>query len=592
MDANTPSSSAPNSSSAPKPAAKASLFSRAPKSAPKSEPKSEPKSAPKSAPKPAAPPPPREPARRPRRSGLSGLSALLSFVLVGVLVGLAGFVALLLAERRGGPLEQEKVVVLTREDDDGPIADQLEKAGVVENGMMFSIMALLDGQRSALKRGEYKFPAHVSMRDVEEMLAHHRVVKHKLPVPEGLTSEQIVQRLRDSDLLTGDIKDTPREGSLYPDTYVFERGDSRNALLAHMAVEQTRMVAQIWAKRAADLPIKSPGELVTLASVVEKETGKSDERPRVASVFVNRLQKHMKLQSDPTIVYGLVFGKGTLGHSITKAELQEATPYNTYFIDGLPPGPICNPGRAAMEAVANPAHTHDLFFVADGTGGHAFAETLDQHQKNVTRWRQIEKDAKEGKDRLSPDAAPPANIRGEAPDMGASRYGALSAPAPRDDKAFGALGFTAHSQAAPAISALAARLAKVADSRRKVDALVGAGGSLSANRFSAIDSLVVTGVNDPPPGGDESLAPPDDGPVASAPMSPAALADLRARAARFGAGTVEAGLSTPPSAALVAPVPAGTQPRAFDASEGTTLDPLLNKTYDLNYAKAVPAAFK
>ena len=571
MDANTPLSSAPNLSGAPKPAARASLLSRAPK---------------------PSPPPPREPSKRPRRSGLSGLSALLSFVLVGVFVGLGGFVALLLAERRGGPLEQEKVVVLTREDDDGPIADQLEKSGVVENGMMFSIMALLDGQRSALKRGEYKFPAHASMRDVEEMLAHHRVVKHKLPIPEGLTSEQIVQRLRDSDLMTGDIKDLPREGSLYPDTYVFERGDSRNALLAHMAAEQTRMVALIWARRAPDLPIKSPGELVTLASVVEKETGKSDERPRVASVFVNRLQKHMKLQSDPTIVYGLVFGKGTLGHSITKAELQEATPYNTYFIDGLPPGPICNPGRAAMEAVANPAHTHDLFFVADGAGGHAFAETLDQHQKNVTRWRQIEKDAKEGKDRLSPETAPPANIRGEAPDMGASRYGVLSAPTPRDDKAFGALAFAEHSQAAPAISALAAKLAKVADSRRKVDALVGAGGRLSAGKFSAIDSLVVTGVNDPPPGSDDSLAPPDDGPVASSPLSAAALADQRARAARYGGGTIGASLTAATRPALAAPAPAGTQPRAFDASEGTSLDPLRNKTYDLTSAKAVPAAFK
>ena len=570
MDANAP------YSGEPKPA-KASLFSRAPKPPLASRP----------------PPSPREPNKRPRRSGLSQISAFLSFVLVGVFVGLAGFVALLLAERRAGPLDQEKVVLLTREDDDGPIADQLERAGVVENAMMFSIMAMADGQRAALKRGEYKFPSRISMREVEDMLAHHRVVKHKLPVPEGLTSEQIVQRLRDSDLLVGDIKETPREGSLYPDTYVFERGESRNVLLAHMAAEQTRMVAQIWTRRTPDLPIKSPGELVTMASVVEKETGKADERPRVASVFINRLQKHMKLQSDPTIVYGLVFGKGTLGHSITRAELQEATPYNTYFIDGLPPGPICNPGRAAMEAVANPARTRDLFFVADGTGGHAFAETLDQHQKNVAHWRQIEKDAKEGKDHLSPDAAPPSNIRGEAPEMGASRYGALSPPAPRDDRAFGALGYAAKAQGAPAASALEARLAKVADSRRKVAALVGSGGSLSAEKFNSLDSLVVTGVNDPPPGGDDSLAPPDDGPVASSPMSPSALADLRARAARYGGGAeIEVSLRAAASPALVAPAPAGRPPRAFDASEGTRLDPLRNKTYDLSYAKVLPSSFK
>ena len=144
--------------------------------------------------------------------------------------------------------------------------------------------------------------------------------------------------------------------------------------------------------------------MVTLASIVEKETGKPEERPRVAGVFVNRLQKHMRLESDPTIVYGLVFGKGTLGHSITRAELTQSTPYNTYIIDGLPPGPISNPGKAALEAAANPLRGKDLYFVADGTGGHAFAETMDQHLKNVAHWRQIEKDEK---DRLAPDAAPP-----------------------------------------------------------------------------------------------------------------------------------------------------------------------------------------
>ncbi len=444
--------------------AKASLFARAPKS---------------------PPPPPREPKKkRSRGSGLSQLSAFLSLVLVGVFVGLAGFVAVLLAETRAGPLAEDKTVVITREDDDGPIADQLEAAGVIDSSALFSIMALLDGQRGALKRGEYAFKAGATMREVEDELAHHRVVKHKLPIPEGLTSEQIAQRVRDDDLLVGDIKETPREGSLLPDTYVFERGDTRQALIAHMAAAQTKMIGEIWQKRAADLPIKSPGELVTLASIVEKETGKADERSRVAGVFVNRLQKHMKLQSDPTIVYGLVFGKGTLGRSITKADLQEATPYNTYYIDGLPPGPICNPGRAALEAVANPAHSRDLYFVADGTGGHAFAETLDQHQKNVAHWRQIEKDAK---DRLSPDATPPANnIRGEAPDTDASRYGDLTTPKlpPPDHSAlFGALAYDGTSAAAPAGAALAVKLSKIATSRRKVAALVGAGGSLSPEKL-------------------------------------------------------------------------------------------------------------
>ena len=522
-------------------------------------------------------------------------------MLVAVIVGVGGFIAVLLAERRPGPLTQEKVVLLTREDDGGPLADQLEKAGVIENAALFSIMTLLDGQRHALKRGEYKFPAGVSMIDVEEMLARHRVVKHKLTIPEGLTTDQIVGRLRDDDLLVGEIKETPREGSLYPDTYVYERGESRNALIAHMASEMTKTVNAVWQKRATDLPIKSPGELVTLASIVEKETGKADERPRVAGVFINRLQKHMKLQSDPTIVYGLVFGKGTLGHSITKAELQEATPYNTYFIDGLPPGPICNPGRAALEAVANPARNRDLYFVADGTGGHVFAETLDQHQKNVAHWRQIEKEAKDAKDRLGPDVSPPpGNIRGEAPDMAGSRYGAL---APDQSGAFGALAFTGGSAPAPAATtALAAKLARIAVARRKVAALVGAGGSLSPTKLGggAIDSLVVTGVNDPPPGSDDPGAPVADEGVAAtgdslatAPLSPAALADLRARAARYGGGQVidasASAAAAPAGPAVVGP----TGPRhGFDASEGTKLDPLRNRTYDLHFSKNIPGDIK
>ena len=554
-----------------------------------------------------APKPPREPKRRRSgRFGLSQLSALLSFALVGILIGVGGFVGLLVAERKAGPLTQDKTVVLTREDDDGPIGDQLEKAGVIDNGTLFSVMTLVDGQRSSLKRGEYEFHAGVSMRDVEEMLARHRVVRHKLTIPEGLTSEQIVDRLRESDLLIGDIRETPREGSLYPDTYVFERGDSRNTLLGHMASEQTKAVAEIWQKRSTDLPVKSPGELVTLASIVEKETGKAEERPRVAGVFVNRLQKHMKLQSDPTIVYGLVFGRGTLGHSITRAELQDATPYNTYFIDGLPPGPICNPGRAAMEAVANPARSHDLYFVADGSGGHAFAETLDQHQKNVAHWRQIEKDAKDSKDHLSPDVAPPANVRGEGPDLSGSRYANADGQNPA---AFGALAMVASTAPAPALNALASRLSKVADSRRRLNALIGAGGSLSAAKLGAgsADSLgaVVMGVNDPPPGSEEGdmiggeAAPPAASggySVASAPLSPAALADLKARSARYGEGmfsganpSAVAPVAAQAGAQLAVGAPAARPKyRAFDASEGTALDPLRNRSWDLNSAKTVP----
>ncbi len=313
---------------------------------------------------------------RPGVRTLSIVSGFLTFVLVGAVLAIGSIAWLMMELRKPGPLTADKVVNIVREDDGGSIAEQLERAGVINSATWFSMLTLLDGNRSVLKRGEYDFKAGVSMNEIESLLATHHVVQHKLTIPEGLTSEQVVQRLRDDDVLVGDIKETPREGSLMPDTYYFERGDTRQSLLTRMAKAQTKIVDEIWKKRAPELPIKSPGEMVTLASIVEKETGKADERPRVAGVFVNRLQKHMRLESDPTIVYGLVFGKGTLGHSITKAEVNQATPYNTYIIEGLPPGPISNPGKAALEAVANPVRSKDLYFVADGTGGHVFAELV------------------------------------------------------------------------------------------------------------------------------------------------------------------------------------------------------------------------
>jgi UPF0755 protein len=563
------------------------------------------------------------PKRRPRRTGLSSLSAFLSFVLIGAIIGLVGFAAALVEERKAGPLTDDKVLLIEREDDGGPIADQLERGGVIDSAPLFSAMTLVDGNHGALKRGEYTFKAGINMREVEQELLSGKVLLHSVTVPEGLTSEQIVQRLRDNDVLVGEVKELPREGSLLPETYKFARGETRQALLSVMAKAQLKAVDEIWKKRAPDLPVKSPGELVTLASIVEKETGKVEERPRVAGVFVNRLLKHMKLQSDPTIVYGLVFGKGTLGHSITKAELDQATPYNTYNIEGLPPGPICNPGKAALEAVANPAHSKELYFVADGSGGHAFAETLDQHLKNVAHWRQIEKDAK---DRLAPEAAPPGfappTTRGDIDPADPDAFGALTpvSPSPpinpRDPKASGALALAASAAAdhpktpktfgglapvAPPTPAaqgaqLAVKLAKLGASSAKRDALFGAGGALSAAKIAgkSIEELgvVVTGVNDQPeiakfPGEDDAAQP--TGPVASVPLSPAALADEKAREARWGdapARDIRIAVANAPASATQPPTPA--RPRAFDASEGTRFDPLLNKTYDLSYAKVIP----
>ena len=526
----------------------------------------------------SAGPTPPNPPRKPRRIGLSSVSGLLTFVLLGALATVGALAWLLKESRSPGPLAADKVVMIVREDDGGSIADQLERAGVVDSAMWFNILTLLDGNRGALKRGEYAFKAGMSMNDIESELVAHRVVRYKLTIPEGLTSDQIVQRLRDDTVLIGDIKESPREGSLMPDTYYFERGDTRLSILARMAKMQTKAIEDVWKGRAPDLPIKSPGEMVTLASIVEKETGKPDERPHVAGVFVNRLEKRMRLESDPTIVYGLALGKGTLGRSITRADLAQSTPYNTYIIDGLPPGPICNPGKAALEAVANPSRSKDLYFVADGTGGHVFAETFDQHQKNVAHWRQIEKDVK---DKLAPDVTPQPAIRGSIDPLDPSQFGALAAPAP--------------GQSAP--SAILARLSKIGADRKAKDAALA---SIAASAVKSIEELgaVVAGVNDAPAEGlafaETDSAGAGTGPIGTAPVPAAMLADERAREAKYGTAPLASTSVATDASTTATPAPAqppqtaSGRPRIYDASEGTKLDPLLNKTYDLSYAKVVP----
>ena len=215
-------------------------------------------------------------------------------------------------------------------------------------------------------------------------------MQHAFTIPEGLTSEQIVTRLAEVDFLAGNIREIPKEGTLLPETYNFPRGTTREQVIQRMQQSHRRVVQEVWERRNADVPVRTPEALVTLASIVEKETGRPDERSRVAAVFVNRLRQRMKLQSDPTIIYGLVGGKGTLGRPIMRSEIEQPTPYNTYVIEGLPPGPIANPGRASLEAAANPARTKELYFVADGSGGHAFAENSAQHQQNVAKLRQFE----------------------------------------------------------------------------------------------------------------------------------------------------------------------------------------------------------
>ena len=505
-----------------------------------------------------------------------------------------------------GPLAANKLLYIAPGTEVPDIIAQLDREGVIDSPFLLNAALLLEGNRAKLKAGEYLFKQNVSLRDVIDTLISGKQVLHAITIPEGLTSEQVVERLRDSDVLLGDITDVPKEGSLMPETYKVARGDIRADIIKKMQDAQKRAVDQIWSRRASGLPLRSPYELVILASIVEKETGKADERPRVASVFVNRLKNRMRLQSDPTIVYGLSGGKGSLGRGITRAEIEKPTPYNTYLIDGLPPGPIANPGRAALEAVANPSRTQDLYFVADGTGGHVFAETLDQHSRNVQRWRQIEKDAKDKQEppapdleKTAPETAPAATEPGAGQKsesgMPASVYGSLPASldAPRS--------------AAPAPPSLSyARAASAIAGAMRVPAskttAVKTTPNINAFTFGpGLDELGISigGVRSPAaatldgPIGQEDAA---DAPGRNItfPASAGGRAEQKVRPAGPGLGPGGDDLPDKSERAGTSPVP---QPqndgrpvhaRAFDASEGTPLDPLRNKTYDLNYAKTVP----
>jgi UPF0755 protein len=272
------------------------------------------------------------------------------------------------------------------------IAASLERGHAVSSAAVFMAATQLTGAGRHLKAGEYEFPARASMSQVIDEIRRGEVVHHMITIPEGLTSEQAVDILMNSDVLTG-AAPIPPEGAILPETYEVRRGEDRSAVLQRMMDARDELLRTLWAQRRADLPLTSPEQAVILASIVEKETGLPAERPRVAAVFVNRLTKGVRLESDPTIVYGLTGGR-PLGHGIRESEIITPTPYNTYLIPGLPPTPICNPGRASLAAVLDPPRTDELYFVANGLGGHNFSATLEEHQKNVEHWRQIEHQAK------------------------------------------------------------------------------------------------------------------------------------------------------------------------------------------------------
>ncbi|WP_432284372.1 endolytic transglycosylase MltG [Aminobacter sp. BA135] len=288
------------------------------------------------------------------------------------------------------------------------IADQLERRGLISDARIFRMGVRAYGNDGSLKAGEYEIQAGASMHDIMELLKSGKSVQYSLTIPEGLTVEQAWKRIAEQEALSGDMPtEMPAEGTLAADTQRFTRGLTRQQIVNKMLADQKELVETIWARRSPDLPLADINEFVTLASIVEKETARGDERSRVAAVFINRLNKGMRLQSDPTIIYGIFGGKGKpADRPIYRSDIDKPTPYNTYTIKGLPPTPIANPGKASLEAVANPSKTKDLYFVADGSGGHVFAETLDEHNENVARWRAFQRKVVE--DEKAADETDPA----------------------------------------------------------------------------------------------------------------------------------------------------------------------------------------
>ena len=393
---------------------------------------------------------PKRPAGRrsrdePKRLGpvLRLINGALTILLLTLLVAGGAVMYLSTAMDARGPLAQNKIVVIPRGDGRQAIADRLEKDGMITSRNLFLASAIwlglsggtAGGKEINLKAGDFEIKQGASIRSIIETLSEGRTVMTRVTVPEGLTSHQIVERLKADQGLTGEIAAVPAEGSLLPETYAVPRGAARQSVIDAMQAAQKKLIDAAWAERQDGLPIKTAQEALVLASIIEKETGRNDERDRVAAVFVNRLRQNMRLQSDPTILYGLFLGRVAWGKPILRSEIQSNTAHNTYVIPALPPTPICNPGRATIEATLRPAQTRELYFVADGKGGHTFAETLKDHNANVVRWRQIEKDiqARQGAAAVPVGAGPgaaEAAVQAQAPAQPAAQAApAQQAPA-------------------------------------------------------------------------------------------------------------------------------------------------------------------
>lgn len=328
------------------------------------------------------PTPPRNPGLARLGRLLVGLSLLLFFS--GLLAAAATVIALVAP----GPATEKKIVIIPAQLGLRGIGSALMEQGLIYHPLQFTLPAkLLEADN--LKPGEYEFRPQMSVLDILAQLRAGKTIIHKITLPEGLTNGDIARLLEAEPLLTEPVGALPPEGGLFPATYHFSYGDKRAQIITQMSKLAQSTLQELWEKRAADLPLQTPQQALILASMVEKETGEADERARIAGVFYNRLRLGMKLQSDPTVIYALTLGKTPFKRSLTSADLAFVSPYNTYVTAGLPPAPIANPGRAALQAVLHPEKHDFLYFVADGSGGHAFAKTLDAHNRNVAAWRKL-----------------------------------------------------------------------------------------------------------------------------------------------------------------------------------------------------------
>lgn len=305
-----------------------------------------------------------------------------------LIAGLAVAVFLALNFVRGwtgeGPAAKDMTVIIAEGSTLTKAAREMETAGAISSAKTFLSRAKIFGSDAPIKAGEYLIPAHASNRDILNILQSGKVIARLVTIPEGMPSILVYEKLMGEKYLIGGI-DVPLEGSILPDSYSFERGASRQLVLGRMQRAMKDTMAELWPKRSKDTVVKTPQEALTLASIVEKETGVPSERKMVAGVYSNRLKIGMRLQADPTIIYPMTRGK-PLGRRIRRSEIMAVNDYNTYAMAGLPTGPIANPSRASIEAVLNPAKTKALYFVADGKGGHIFADTLDEHNANVKKW--------------------------------------------------------------------------------------------------------------------------------------------------------------------------------------------------------------